>query len=97
VRDRLSPLLLALCLSLTRKREEPSMPQERESARVTIVFFYDRWTSPQVGWDAFSTSTPATPVLLRHSARELDEAASKLEAADIVEIPLESRDDDSTS
>ena len=72
------------------------MPEEDESARVTITFYDDNWTTPEVGWDTFS-DTPPTPVLLRHAARALDELATFTEGAPVVdELALEPDEGGST-
>jgi hypothetical protein len=72
------------------------MPEADESARVTITFYDDNWTTPDVGWDAFS-NTPPTPVLLRHAARALDEMATFVEGAPVVaELALEPDEGGST-
>jgi hypothetical protein len=72
------------------------MPEENASARVKISFYDDNWTGPDVGWNVFSNAPP-TPVLLRHAARALDELATFMEGAPVVdELPLESDEGSST-
>jgi hypothetical protein len=71
------------------------MPEERVSARVTVTFYDDNWTRPEVGWDGFS-KTPSTPTLFRHAARALEQAASMMERAPVVDVlRMEPREDGS--